>query len=138
MNTTDSNQPRHFSRIPFQADVQLHFHLAKEVQTAHLLDISLKGALVETTQPVANVYKGKICRMVLLLSKGGEHITMEGKVVHQDGRHIGIECQHIDLDSMINLRRLVELNTGDEKLLERELAEVLKIEGARTTHPHEK
>ena len=29
---------------------------------------------------------------------------------------------------MINLRRLVELNSGDEKLLERELAEVLKID----------
>lgn len=126
MNTTDNNKPRHFSRIPFQADVQLHFHLAKEVQTAHLLDISLKGALVETTQPIANAYKGKICSMNLLLGKDGEHITMEGKVIHQEGQLIGIECQHIDLDSMINLRRLVELNMGDEKLLERELAEVLK------------
>jgi hypothetical protein len=138
MNTTDSNKPRHFSRIPFHADVQLHFHLAKEVHTAHLLDISLKGALVEISQPISNVYKGKVCRMVLVLNKDGENITMEGKVVHQDALHIGIECQHIDLDSMINLRRLVELNTGDEKLLERELAEVLKIEGARATHPPEK
>ena len=127
MNNSDNNEPRHFSRIPFQAEVQLHFHLAKEAQMAHLLDISLKGALVETRQPIANIFKGKACRMVLFLSTGGEHITMEGKVVHQDGQHIGIECQHIDLDSMINLRRLVELNTGDEKLLERELAEVLKL-----------
>ena len=52
---------------------------------------------------------------------------MEGKVIHQDGQHIGIECRHIDMESMINLRRLVELNLGDEKLLERELVEVLKI-----------
>jgi hypothetical protein len=128
MKTTDSNEPRHFSRIPFQADVQLHFHLATEVQTAHLLDISLKGALVETIQPITNAYKGKICRMDLPLGKGGEHITMDGKVVHQEGQLIGIECQHIDLDSMINLRRLVELNMGDEKLLERELADVLKVD----------
>ncbi len=128
MKTTDSNEPRHFSRIPFQADVELHFHLANEVQKARLLDISLKGALVETTQPIANAFKGKICRMDLPLGKGGEHITMEGKVVHQGGQLIGIECQHIDLDSMINLRRLVELNMGDEKLLERELAEVLKVD----------
>jgi hypothetical protein len=130
MKTTDSNKPRHFSRIHFQADVELHFHLAKEVQTARLLDISLKGALVETAQPIANVFKGKICRMVLPLGKGGEHITMEGKVIHQEDQLIGIECQHIDLDSMINLRRLVELNMGDEKLLERELAEVLKVDAA--------
>jgi hypothetical protein len=127
MNAKDSNKPRHFSRIPFQADVTLHFHLVSEVQTAHLLDISLKGVLVETVQPVTNVFKGKICNVVLALGKEGEHITMEGKVVHQEGLLIGIECQHIDLDSMTNLRRLVELNTGDEKLLEREFAELLKV-----------
>lgn len=129
MNTTDDKKPRHFSRIPFHADVQLHFHLVKEEQAAHLLDISLKGALVETAHPVANAFKGKICRMNLLLGKGGEHIEMEGKVIHQEGRLIGIECQHIDVDSMTNLRRLVELNMGDAKLLERELAEVLKHPG---------
>ena len=127
MNTKNSQESRHFSRIPFQAKVQLHFHLTKETQTAHLLDISLKGALVETIQPIANVFKGKICRMILLLGKGGEHIGMEGKVTHQNGQHIGIECQLIDMESMINLRRLMELNMGDEKLLERELAEMLKI-----------
>jgi len=133
MKTTDSNQPRHFLRIPFHAEVQLHFHLLKEVQMAHLLDISLKGALVETKQPLVNAFKGKICRMILFLGKD-EHITMEGMVMHQEGRHIGIECQHIDVDSMINLRRLVELNTGDEALLERELAEMLKLnaDGAKS------
>ena len=130
MNTTHGNQPRHFSRIPFHADVQLHFHLAKEEQTAHLLDISLKGALVETAQPSAYIYKGKLCRVTLLLGRGGEHIAMEGKVVHHEGQLMGIECQHIDLDSMTCLRRLVELNTGDENLLERELGEMLKIAAA--------
>lgn len=126
MNTTINDEGRHFSRIPFKADVELHFRLANVVQSAHLLDISLKGALVETAQPIAHAFKGKICNMVLSLGKG-EHITMEGAVVHQEGRHIGIECQHIDVDSMVNLRRLVELNMGDEALLERELAEVLKV-----------
>ena len=127
MNAKNNQESRHFYRIPFQAEVQLHFHLTAEVQTAHLLDISLKGALVQTIQPITNVYKGKLCHMILVLGKGGEHILMEGKVIHQDGQHIGFECQHIDMESMINLRRLVELNLGDEKLLERELAEVLKI-----------
>ena len=126
MNTVDSNEARHFSRIPFHAEVQLHFHLANVVQTARLMDISLKGALVETTQPIANLFKGKICRMVLSLGESGEHIAMGGKVVHHEGRLLGIECQHIDVDSMTNLRRLVELNAGDGELLERELAEMLQ------------
>ena len=123
----NANEPRHFSRIPFHADVMLHFHLVEEAQTAHLLDISLKGALFEMEYPLTHIFKGKICRMVLFLGTGGEHITMDGVVVHQEGQLIGIECRHIDVDSMSNLRRLIELNTGDAKLLERELAEVLKV-----------
>lgn len=132
MKTADSNESRHFSRIPFHAEVQLHFHLSNEVQTAHLLNISLKGALVKTKQPVANTFNGKICSMALSLNKNGETISMEGKVVHHDGQFIGIECQHIDLDSITNLKRLLELNTGDEELLERELGEMLKIAAVNT------
>jgi len=130
MNTTDNLESRHFSRIPFDADVQLHFPLANTSYTAHLLDISLKGALLETKQSLSNVYSGKVCRIVLTLGKDGEQVIMEGVVVHQEAQDIGIECQHIDLDSMTNLRRLVELNTGDAKLLERELGELLKVNAA--------
>ena len=126
MNDENQAEARHFSRIPFHANVTLSFHLHEEKQVARLLDISLKGALVETLQPIANAFKGKICSMELPLGTA-EHIVMEGSVVHQDGRLLGIECQHIDVDSMSNLRRLIELNTGDAMLLERELAEVLRI-----------
>ncbi|CAH1086105.1 PilZ domain-containing protein [Candidatus Nitrotoga sp. 1052] len=120
----NNREKRHFSRIPFNANVQLHFTLPDIMQAATLLNISLKGALIETLQPI-NPDEGKICRSILSLSEGGEDIIMEGKVVHQKGNLIGIECQHIDMDSMINLRRLVELHLGDPGLLERELAEVL-------------
>jgi hypothetical protein len=127
MNTTESKTPRHFSRIPFHADVQLHFEPEEGIQDARLLDISLKGALVEISRSVANDLKGKDCSMVLVLLEGGEGITMKGKVVHQDGQLMGIECKHIDVDSMIHLRRLVELNLGDKNLMEREIGEVLRM-----------
>ena len=38
------------------------------------------------------------------------------------GDLVGMVCRHIDVDSISHLRRLVELNLGDEALLERELA----------------
>lgn len=132
MKTTDSNNSRHFSRIPFHADVRLHFDRADDMQTIHLLDISLKGALVQAVQPVVKSFMGERCRMTLELSAEGENITMEGRIVHQEGQLMGIECQHIDLDSMTSLRRLVELNTGDEYLLQRELGEVLKIADSKS------
>lgn len=127
MSTTNILESRHFSRIPFQADVQLHIYLTDGIEASHLLDISLKGALVKTEHALTKPVTGKSCSLTLCLGRDGENITMTGKVVHQEGQLIGIECQHIDLDSMTSLRRLVELNTGDEKLLERELSEMLKV-----------
>ena len=127
MTTAPDSESRHFSRIPFHADVQLHFMLPNTALISSLRDISLKGALVETLHP-ANVLIGKACRLHLVLREGDENIIMEGTVVHHEGNFVGIECKHIDMDSMTNLRRLVELNLGDEGLLERELFKVLKID----------
>lgn len=119
MKPVSDNNKRRFSRISFDADVQLH--LGQDVHPAHLLDIALKGALVELRQPVTAV-RGKACKLTLNLGNAGEAIVMEGVVVHRAGRHIGIECRHIDVDSLTSLRRLVELNLGDVKLLDRELS----------------
>lgn len=119
MKPAPDKDQRRFSRISFHADVQ--FTLGQDALPAHLLDIALKGALVELGQPVAALL-GKACQLKLNLGGDGEAIVMEGVVVHQAGRHAGIECRHIDVDSLTSLRRLVELNLGDEALLERELS----------------
>ncbi|MFH1495350.1 MAG: PilZ domain-containing protein [Pseudomonadota bacterium] len=123
MMQTPDNEQRHFSRISFCADVQLILGW-EEAQPAQLLDIALKGALVELQQPVADRL-GEICQLKLDLGEGGEVIVMEGVVAHHEGRQIGIECRHIDVDSLTRLRRLVELNLGDEALLDRELSHLL-------------
>lgn len=49
---------------------------------------------------------------------------MDGTVVHCEDGHLGFRCDHIDLDSISHLKRLVELNLSDEALLERELSEL--------------
>ena len=115
---------RHFSRIPFHTDVRLH--LPHGVQTVHLLDLALKGALVEALEAFP-VQLGDICSLVLPLSPEGEKIVMKAVVAHLDGPRIGLECQHIDVDSLTNLRRLVELNLGDANLVDRELAHLFKL-----------
>ena len=52
---------------------------------------------------------------------------MKGKACQNDlkDHHLGLFCHHIDIDSITHLRRLIELNLGDETLLQRELAELL-------------
>ena len=125
MNT--HNEQRHFSRITFHADVALKIHLIDEIQSASLLDISLKGALAKTDTLIDKALNGRSCTMTLSLGRDGEQIVMNGKVVHQAGTLIGMDCIHIDLDSITSLRRLIALNTGSEGLLDRELSEMLKV-----------
>jgi hypothetical protein len=110
---------RHYSRIPFDAKVMLH--LQDRVLPVHLVDIALKGALVETPAPQTLVLHEK-CRLVLTLTQGGDAITMVGHIAHLEHSHIGVECQEIDINSLTLLRRLIELNTGDSALINRELS----------------
>ncbi|MGB1059017.1 MAG: hypothetical protein ACPGZU_02735, partial [Ketobacter sp.] len=48
-----------------------------------------------------------------------DHPHLQG--AHLEGNRTGIACDHIDVDSASHLRRIVELNTGNEALLEREI-----------------
>ena len=121
MKTPPIKNLRHFSRIPFGAEVMLHLH--DRTINVRLVDIALKGALVQTATLQALVPQEK-CRLVLPLTDGGDSIIMAGKIVHLEGQHVGIQCQDIDVLSLTQLRRLIELNTGDAELMQRELSQL--------------
>ena len=109
---------RQFWRAHFHSPVKLVLH--GQVTEADLYDISLKGALIKA----AADWPGKSGdRCQLRLNLGAEAaISMSAIVMHVAGRRVGLECENIDLDSVTHLRRLVELNSGDPGLLDRELA----------------
>jgi len=119
MNSQTTEGHRLFSRVPFFAHVSLQ--LTGQTLNVDLLDIALKGALVRTSAPVAVALNEK-CSLVLPLADGEESIQMNGKVAHLEGRNIGMSCDDIDLQSLTRLRRLLELNTGDADLMDRELS----------------
>lgn len=119
MKTTTVKSLRHFSRIPFAAEGRLHLH--DRSLSVLLIDIAFKGALVQT-DTLQTLVLGEKCRLVLPLTDGGEEVVMAGKVVHLEDTHVGIECQDIEVASLTRLRRLIELNTGDAELMNRELA----------------
>lgn len=116
MHTT--HERRQFLRSVFHAPVRLR--LGTQDSQASLHDVSLKGALVE----VAGSWHGEVgqrCELRLQLASDAA-IVMATRVAHVEGRHVGLRCEHIDLDSMTHLRQLVEHNADDPALLERELA----------------
>ncbi len=118
---TAQHERRHFWRAVFHSAVRLTTHGG--LAYAQLLDISLRGALVEVAAGW-NGKKGDDCLLQLDLAVGTA-ISMWATVSHVDGHHIGLRCSSIDLDSITHLRRLVELNAGDPALLERELTALL-------------
>ncbi|HEC29853.1 MAG TPA: PilZ domain-containing protein [Gammaproteobacteria bacterium] len=116
---SEQNQEhRIFSRIIFDAQATI---VGQEQEwDTELLDISLKGALVKKPEswdaPVNSRFSLRIS-----LSEDAT-IEMETTVVHVENGHIGFHCDHINLESITHLRRIVELNTGNEDLLNRELS----------------
>ena len=55
------------------------------------------------------------------LSGSDSHIIMTLIFSHEENNTLGFKCQHIDIDSMTHLKRLVELNVGNDDILMREL-----------------
>ncbi len=109
---------RIFSRIVFDAKTVIS-NTEQEWET-ELLDISLKGALLE--KPATwDAPIGAEFRLGISLSEDTV-IYMQASVAHIENDHIGFTCHHIDLESITHLRRIVELNTGNDELLNRELS----------------
>lgn len=110
---------RKFSRIAFQSEASLF--LPDGEYGVEVLDLSLQGALIH---PNANMYVtvGTNCTLKIRLDSLGTTIRMEATIVHHMANYYGLACREIDIDSVTHLRRLVELNLGDEALAEREFA----------------
>lgn len=119
--TTAANERRKFSRILFDAHVELaqgEFHWR-----ASLLDISLKGLLLQQTLPVEVLHNQPI--LVKILLSDSTCIAMSVMLAHQHHNQTGLMCTSIDIDSVSHLRRLIELNLGDASAAERELSELI-------------
>ena len=110
---------RRFSRIVFHRPAKLE--IGSLAATCEVLDVSLKGALLEVPPGFAGK-PGEACRLTIRLDAGDAVIRMGGQVAHREAGRVGVRCSEIDLESITHLRRLVELNVGDDEILHRELA----------------
>jgi hypothetical protein len=121
MSQSSHTNRRHFVRIP--SDHAARLIAGKESWSCQVLDLSLKGALLQSRQPFS-LPLGSACRLEVMLDREVK-MAMEVTISHCHGDTIGVVSQHIDLESISHLRRFVELNLGDSALLQRELSELL-------------
>jgi len=113
---------RRFSRVGLAIPAQLE--LPPAPTPCVLRDVSLKGALVEVPDGIV-VEDGQPITVVIPLDAEETTIRMEGHVAHLNGSLVGVRCGTIDLESIMHLRRLLELNLGDGELVRRELRELV-------------
>lgn len=117
MNDT-ANERRRFQRIAFDAPTVLVQGERRWKVVLH--DLSLKGLLVEEPDDWDGDAEQTFEALVQL--SADTPVKMQVALTRTQPGMLGFVCHHIDLESISHLRRLVELNLGDEDLLERELA----------------
>lgn len=111
-------EQRRFTRILFDAPCELT--QGNRRWYTRVVDISLQGLLL--TRP--DTWDGdpeENCEAVIYLADNETTITMTVSLVHNASEHLGFLCRTLGLDSATHLRRLVQLNLGDDALLHREL-----------------
>lgn len=115
--TDDNAERRRFSRIAFDASTEIS--QGEQRWKVELLDLSLQGLLVERPEHFEGD-PGQAFQARVYLGFDA-NVYMDAELAWEREGLLGFACKHIDLDSISHLRRLIELNLGDESLLEREL-----------------
>lgn len=111
-----SEEKRRFHRVLYDAAAMLVS--GEKRWGGKVLDVSLKGCLLELPES----WEGdpRALYRVHIHLEGGLWVEMGVTLAHRHGRHVGLLCHDIDLDSICVLRRIVEMNLGDSALLERD------------------
>ncbi|NUU34273.1 PilZ domain-containing protein [Pseudomonas sp. C2B4] len=114
---------RRFKRIAFDAKTELS--QGEYIWPVKLIDLSLKGLLIERPEPwLGNPQEDFF--VDIHLSEDID-IEMDVQLTHEDNGQLGFVCRHISLESIERLRRLIEFNLGDPQELERELGALIEV-----------
>lgn len=111
---------RQFSRVKFAARTLLC--CGPEKIEAVLVDISMKGALVQVAPPIPSLHFDSRCELSVSLDSSDIVMHFEVELVHARENLIGMKFVGVDIDTMIHLRSLLEFNTADPDQVRNELA----------------
>lgn len=95
---------------------------ANQIWACQLLDLSLKGLLVREPEDCKLAERQPVSVCVYL--NDAVRIHMQVRLAWRREGLLGFACQEIDMESISHLRRLVQLNLGDDSAADRELFEL--------------
>ncbi|MEZ8141712.1 pilus assembly protein [Enterovibrio norvegicus FF-33] len=115
---------RMFSRVVYLTPATIR--QGESSWTSNVLDLSLKGALLSTPEDwgIGNETDYVVS---FKLHDSDIELSMELQLIQDGGDYLRFQIDHIDIDSASHLKRLVELNVGNDDLLHRELAQLTDL-----------
>jgi len=112
-------EKRRFTRIKFVTDVRIK--VKEHTFDGDLIDLSLNGALMHSNKQ-ALLTLGEECELCFYLPSSDITLVFNVKLSHSENQNLGFEFVSEDLDTMTHLRRLLELNMGDDEKITEELS----------------
>jgi len=121
------SERRKFSRVNFQGLCSLVFDKKTEHHDfeASLIDISLNGALI-SINPIIVDLEEEVIQLHLALEGSDIELVLNGFVCHQQENLLGMQFTKLSIETISHLKRLIELNLGDQNSMEREFAELIE------------
>jgi len=109
---------RRFNRADFHT--RGYFDYEEKKIDFKIINVSLNGILVET-EITEEVLSNTVGSLIIKLSSSDIEIITKAILLHKEDKHLGFRFEEIDVESMIHLRRLVELNSDSADQIAREL-----------------
>ncbi|CAH6800953.1 Cyclic diguanosine monophosphate-binding protein [Vibrio chagasii] len=109
---------RQFSRVVYQVPTEIsqeHINASGSVQ-----DLSLHGLLIQCDE-LQRFSQDTPVHVSFKLANSDINIQLEATIVSTINTSMRLRIEHLDIDSISHLKRLVELNVGDDELLYREI-----------------
>jgi len=119
-------EKRIFSRVKFEQKVEFEKN-GKKYKNVELQNISLKGAFLKLDNTADFKIEDRIKITIVLKEEEKLRIETEAIIIRVADNGIAVYFEKVDIDSFANLKRLIELNIGDEEIINKELTEYLKI-----------
>ncbi|MFL9782572.1 PilZ domain-containing protein [Vibrio cyclitrophicus] len=109
---------RQFSRVVYQVPTELSqgpVNVSGSVQ-----DLSLHGLLIQCDD-FQQLSHDIPVQVSFTLANSDINIQLEATIVSTINTSMRLRIEHLDIDSISQLKRLIELNVGDDELLYREI-----------------
>lgn len=117
---SDSDR-RMYQRVSFDGTAELSNN--EQSFTCQITDLSLRGVLVRPFG-VVRADLGTEFTLLIPLSNNQDNndlkIQMTLELAHSNPDGLGFKCTSIDLDSITHLRKIIELNSTNPELLDRD------------------